>query len=61
MEEKKELKCLVCDKSEQEVPLIMLTYKGNELRICPQHMPVLIHNPHQLIGKVDGADEFVAG
>lgn len=58
-EEKKN--CLVCNKTDEEIPLIELTYKGKKLHICPQHMPVLIHNPGELVGKIDGADEFPAG
>ena len=55
------LTCLVCDKTAEEVPLIKLEYKGNELRICPQHIPVLIHQPQELVGKIDNADKFPAG
>ncbi len=61
MEEKKELGCLVCNRTENETPLIMMTYKGKDLRICSQHIPVLIHNPEQLVGKIDGAEEIIAG
>jgi len=59
MEENKT--CIVCKKTEDEIPLIIMTYKGKELRICPQHVPVLIHNPHELVGKLDGAEHFEAG
>jgi hypothetical protein len=24
--------------------------------ICPQHLPVLIHNPQMLVGKLPGAE-----
>ena len=59
MEEK--LTCLVCNKTAQEVPLIKLEYKGNDLRICPQHIPVLIHQPQELVGKIEDADKLQAG
>jgi len=53
--------CIVCKKDENEVPLIMMTYKGQDLRICPQHVPVLIHDPQKLVGLVEGAENFTAG
>lgn len=53
--------CIVCKQSENEVPLILMKYKGKELRICPQHVPVLIHDPQKLVGLVDGAEKFTAG
>ena len=53
--------CIVCKQGENEVPLILMKYKGKELRICPQHVPVLIHDPQKLVGLVDGAEKFTAG
>lgn len=53
--------CILCDKDENEVPLIVLAYKGQELRICPQHVPVLIHDPQKLVGILEGAENFTAG
>ena len=53
--------CIVCKKDENEAPLIMMTYKGQDLRICPQHVPVLIHDPQKLVGLVEGAENFTAG
>ena len=59
--ENTEITCIVCKQSENEVPLILMKYKGKELRICPQHVPVLIHDPQKLVGLVDGAEKFTAG
>ena len=56
-----EKKCVVCEVSNQKAPLIQLDYQGQALFICPQHLPVLIHHPEELIGKVSGAEEFKAG
>jgi hypothetical protein len=41
-------KCLFCDSTSQDIPLIKMLYQGKEHYICPQHMPVIIHKPHQL-------------
>jgi hypothetical protein len=46
--------CLNCGKSEQEVPLITLTFKGEAKHICPQCLPILIHKPQQLTEKLPG-------
>ena len=61
MKEEKELKCIACGVSEVQVPIIKLSYQGKELGVCPQHMPVLIHKPQELVGKLEGADKFIAG
>ena len=50
--------CLVCKKTSAEIPVTKFYYKNDEFHICPQHMPVIIHNPQQLVGLLDGADTF---
>ena len=56
-----EKKCIVCETNSQQVPLVRLDYRDQEMCICPQHLPVLIHHPEQLVGKLPGAEEFKAG
>jgi len=51
-------KCLYCDRSSAQVPLIPLHYQGEILWICPQHLPILIHNPEKLAHKIPGAASF---
>lgn len=48
--------CLVCHRDDLETPLIQLHSRGASLFICPQHLPVLIHDPGRLIGKLPGAE-----
>lgn len=50
--------CLVCGKTEEEIPLVKLAFKGEELRICPQHLPMLIHEPQKLVGIIEGAENM---
>jgi hypothetical protein len=50
--------CLVCKQTSDAVPLIALIYKEATLHICPQHLPILIHNPHQLVGVLPGAENL---
>ncbi len=51
-----EKQCLVCERGPQETPLISLDYRETTFWICPQHMPVLIHDPHRLVGLLPGAE-----
>jgi hypothetical protein len=53
-------KCIVCNTSSQEVPLLSLQYRNAQFFICPQHFPILIHQPHKLIGVLPGAENFQA-
>lgn len=50
--------CIVCEKSSQEIPLIVIEYQGKQYWICPQHLPILIHEPGQLIGRLPGAENL---
>jgi len=53
--------CIVCEKNQNEVPIVQMIFKGKQLGICPQHLPVIIHDPQKLVGKIDGAEDFIAG
>ena len=50
--------CLACGRGTGETPLVSLEYKDSRFWICPQHLPVLIHDPHQLIGRLPGAEKL---
>ena len=50
--------CLVCNRTHQEIPLITLEYQQEKYYICPEHLPVLIHHPDQLSGKLPGAEKL---
>ena len=50
--------CLNCNASESEKPLLTIKFQGNENYICPQCLPVLIHKPASLAGKLPGAENF---
>jgi hypothetical protein len=48
--------CIACNRTQDEIPLITITYHNKTFYICPQHLPVLIHNPQLLAGKLPGAE-----
>ncbi|MBE9488948.1 MAG: hypothetical protein IMY67_01520 [Bacteroidetes bacterium] len=50
--------CLVCKTPSTEIPVTKFYYQENEFYICPLHMPVLIHNPEELVGLLPNADKL---
>lgn len=51
-------KCLVCLQDSERVPLLPFTYQGQNYHICPQHLPLLIHQPARLADKLPGAENL---
>jgi hypothetical protein len=51
-------KCLNCSSSENNIPLVNLTYSGKDAYICSRCLPLLIHQPQTLIGKLEGAENI---
>ncbi len=52
------LSCLNCNRPESQVPLVSLRYRGQDAWICSQCLPVLIHKPQQLTGKLANAEHL---
>jgi hypothetical protein len=52
--------CLACGCSEDQAPLIALHYRGQRWHICSQHLPLLIHEPQLLMGRLPGAEQLPA-
>lgn len=50
--------CMACGRGPDVTPVLALEYRGATVWICPQHLPVLIHDPAQLIGKLAGAEHL---
>jgi len=50
--------CIVCEQSSQDIPLLSVEYQNRQYWICPQHFPILIHKPEQLVGKLPGAEKL---
>lgn len=51
-----EPQCVACNRTGKQVPLLTLDYQDRKFWICPQHLPMLIHDPQSLIGKLPGAE-----
>jgi len=50
--------CLSCGRPETQIPLVTLTYSSQPAFICSYCLPLLIHHPEQLIGKLQGAENI---
>lgn len=50
-----EPKCLFCGQTSERVPLVHVTYKDQNIHICSQHLPLLIHEPEKLGDRLDRA------
>lgn len=50
--------CLNCERPETATPLVALRYAGGEAWICSQCLPILIHQPQRLVGKLAGAEHL---
>jgi hypothetical protein len=51
-------KCIHCERDSHEVPLVALRFQNSEAWICPQHLPILIHKPQVLAGKLPGVENL---
>ena len=52
--------CVFCERGSDLTPLLTLEYRRSSFRICAQHLPILIHDPAQLIGRLAGAETMEA-
>ncbi|MCP4165950.1 MAG: hypothetical protein GY759_08675 [Chloroflexi bacterium] len=52
--------CLNCERSETQIPLVSLRYNGEQGWICSQCLPLLIHQPERLAGKLANAENLQA-
>jgi len=50
--------CLVCECTDDQTPLVTVQFRGIEYWICAQHIPLLIHEPGRLAGKLPGAESL---
>ena len=56
MDEQNKKICLSCDRTDEQVPLLHLTFKNEPKYICAQCLPVLIHKTHTLTDKLPGIE-----
>jgi hypothetical protein len=50
--------CVYCRRDDHQVPLLRLSFRGAAISICPQHLPILIHDPGRLAGVLPGAEDL---
>jgi hypothetical protein len=44
--------CFNCGKTDEQIPVLEMRYKQNQLWVCPQCIPNLIHNPDVVQAKL---------
>jgi len=50
--------CVMCGRGPQDTPVLRFEFRDAAFWICPQHLPVLIHDPSQLVGRLAGAERL---
>jgi len=50
--------CIFCGRSQTQVPILVVYYGDQSAGICPEHLPVLIHQPQKLEGKLPGVENL---
>jgi hypothetical protein len=50
-------RCLYCNADETALPLIAVRFRQEGYWICPQHLPILIHQPSKLAGILPGIEQ----
>ncbi|MFO7587690.1 MAG: hypothetical protein R6X22_06410 [Gemmatimonadota bacterium] len=48
--------CIACGRRDDQVPLLELAWRGARAFVRSQHLPVFIHDPARLAGRMDGAE-----
>ncbi len=48
--------CVNCLRTVEEVPLLALVHRTGNAHICPQCLPILIHQPQDLVSKLPGTE-----
>ena len=56
MNKQNEKACLCCERTDEKIPLLHLTFKDETKYICPQCLPTLIHKIYLLADKLPGAE-----
>mgnify|MGYP001605400863 CR=1 FL=1 len=56
MNEQNEKVCLNCSRTDEQIPLLTLSFKSAPKYICAQCLPILIHKTHLLADKLPGVE-----
>jgi hypothetical protein len=55
-----EATCIFCKRNSNQIPLVAMQYQQQTYHICPEHLPLLIHEPEKLAGLLPGAESMNA-
>lgn len=48
-------KCVFCERTSDEVPVIAFEYRDETYHVCTGHLPTLLHKPELFSGKLPEA------
>jgi hypothetical protein len=48
--------CINCERSQAEIPLLLLQFKDQGFWLCSGCLPTLLHQPQKLVGRLAGAE-----
>ncbi len=50
--------CIYCGEHDEHVPLLQFQFHQEQYWICPQHFPILIHQPARLASQLPGIERL---
>ena len=50
--------CVYCKKDSHQIPLVAIEYQDKTYWVCPEHIPLMIHEPAKLVGILPGAEKM---
>ena len=50
------LQCVNCGRTEAEIPVLHFQFKGQAHDICTNCLPILLHKPERLVGRLPGLE-----
>lgn len=53
------LVCVHCERDAEAAPLLQFEYQGETYGICFEHLPMMIHRPGMLAGKLPNAGAWL--
>jgi hypothetical protein len=54
-------KCVLCEKSSDQIPVIAFEFKGVTYHVCTAHLPALLHKPQLFASKIAEAGKDWSG
>jgi len=50
--------CINCARTDAQAPILRLRFQGADVSLCSSCLPVLLHRPDKLVGRLKGAESI---